>query len=87
MIDCRNAARLTSESQDRKLTWRERFQLALHLGLCEMCRCYTRQMNQIRTLLRLSRERDPDGPLPAVELSPDAKARIAAAMERESSSL
>jgi hypothetical protein len=83
MIDCRNAARLTSESQDRRLTWRERFQLSFHLGLCEMCRCYGRQLSQIRTLLRLCRERDPDAPLPSVELSPDAKARIAAAMERE----
>jgi hypothetical protein len=57
MIDCKQAARLTSESQDRPLTWGERFQLVYHLGLCEMCRCYTRQMAQIRTLLRLSRER------------------------------
>ncbi|HEV7279558.1 MAG TPA: hypothetical protein VGN57_05040 [Pirellulaceae bacterium] len=83
MIDCRNAARLTSESQDRPLTWGERFQLAFHLGLCGMCRCYTWQLNQIRTLLRLSRERASDAPLPAVELSTDAKARIAAAMDRE----
>jgi hypothetical protein len=48
-----------------------------------MCRCYGRQLSQIRTLLRLCRERDPDAPLPSVELSPDAKARIAAAMKRE----
>lgn len=83
MIDCRTAARLTSESQDRPLTWRERFQLAFHLGLCGMCRAYARQLSQIRTLLRLSRERAADAPLPSAALSPDARARIAAAMERE----
>jgi predicted anti-sigma-YlaC factor YlaD len=86
MIDCKQAARLTSESQDRPLTWGERFQLAYHLGLCEMCRCYSRQMKQISALLRLSRERDPAAPLPAGGLSPEAKARIVAAMETEGQS-
>ena len=85
MIDCKQAARLTSESQDRSLTWRERFQLAFHLGLCEMCRCYSRQLQRIEALLRASRERSPDAPLPPAELSADARARIAEAMERERS--
>ena len=83
MIDCRRAAELLSERQDRRLGWRERFQLSFHLRICDMCRAYAQQLAQIQTLLRLDRERAADAPLPAAQLSPDAKARIAAAMERE----
>lgn len=86
MIDCRRTAELLSAEQDRPLTWRERFQLSFHLGLCEMCRAYARQLQRIKALLRLSRETDAEASLPDAELTDEARARISAAMERENAS-
>lgn len=36
-ISCREAARLSSEGLDRRLTWRERLALYFHLRACVWC--------------------------------------------------
>lgn len=52
MLKCREACKLLSEAQDRKLTPRERLSLKLHLFVCIHCRRYRKQLPvlaQLRT--------------------------------------
>jgi hypothetical protein len=49
---CRDAARMISERDARKLTWPERFGLSVHLLICSSCRRYRRGVVMLRTLMR-----------------------------------
>jgi predicted anti-sigma-YlaC factor YlaD len=53
MLNCREATRLLSESQDRTLTLHERLTLKLHLLMCTGCRNFDKQMGSIRQITRL----------------------------------
>lgn len=53
MLNCREATRLLSESQDRALTLNERMTLKLHLLMCTGCRNFDKQMGSIRQITRL----------------------------------
>lgn len=75
MLTCRDASRLQSQAQDRRLSFAERFGLRLHLLICDNCRRFARQLRLIReacrqagTSERMGAERE--------GLGPDAKARI-----------
>lgn len=75
MLTCKGASRLMSERLERRLGWRERWALRLHLWLCDNCRRFERQVRLLRRALRtLSRrtETDRHGP----QLSPDARERL-----------
>ena len=50
MMNCKQATRLLSESQDRSLTTKEKMTLKLHITLCSACRRFGQQMHQIRSL-------------------------------------
>lgn len=52
MINCRNATRLLSDAQDRKLSLQERTALRLHLMMCSACRNFGKQMESLRSLTR-----------------------------------
>lgn len=52
MLDCKEASRLVSQSLDRRLDWRERCGLALHLALCAACRQFSRQLLWLREAWR-----------------------------------
>ena len=41
---CREMSRLISESQERRLSAGERFVLRIHLGVCDACVRYRRQV-------------------------------------------
>jgi predicted anti-sigma-YlaC factor YlaD len=74
MLSCKEASRLVSQSQDRRLGWRERVALRLHLAVCDACREFSRQMAWLRQALRhfaLRAEQDETVKLPA-----EAAARI-----------
>lgn len=75
MITCKDASRLQSQAQDRRLSWTERFGLRLHLLICDNCRRFARQLKLIRQACRQVTASDRlaigrDG------LAPEAKARI-----------
>lgn len=44
MINCKETARLSSESHDRSLTLRERVSLRSHLLRCQLCSRYAHQL-------------------------------------------
>lgn len=46
--DCQAAARWQSEALDRKLPWRRRLGLRVHLALCKWCRRYGKQIAFVR---------------------------------------
>jgi len=52
MLTCRETARLVSKDLDTRLTLRERWQVRLHLRLCEACRSYRAQLRRLRAMLR-----------------------------------
>ena len=51
-ITCKHAHRLLSERLDRPLGGGERWQLWLHLKVCEMCSRVERQMELMRSAVR-----------------------------------
>lgn len=42
-ISCEKAALLVAEREERKLSFMEQMQLALHLSVCEACKLYEKQ--------------------------------------------
>ncbi len=52
MLSCKQATHTMSQQQDRTLSWRERFELKLHLLFCSGCRQYDRQIDLIRQAIQ-----------------------------------
>ena len=52
MLTCQETARLVSKGLDTRLTLRERWQVRLHLRLCDACRSYRAQLRRLREILR-----------------------------------
>lgn len=50
MMNCREATRLLSESQDRRLSIKERISLKLHVSMCSGCRNFGTQMQFMRKI-------------------------------------
>lgn len=71
MKSCKETCELLSQQADRKLTWQERLQLKMHLGMCYGCRRYAKQISAIETCMALLRERW--RPLPENENTPDLR--------------
>ena len=84
MFCCKEAARLLSESLDRKLTFWQRLSLRLHVFICRFCRHFQRDLNRFDAALQRYSERiDADAALSQASLRPEARQRILRAMERE----
>ena len=52
MLSCKDATRLMSEAQDRKLGLAERLRLDMHLAMCKGCRNFNEQMAFLRRACR-----------------------------------
>jgi hypothetical protein len=71
MLSCRDVSQLVSESLDRKLSFRQRMQVRLHLLMCRLCSRFRRQTLFLRDAgRRLAVEETDD------TLSPEARERI-----------
>ena len=75
MLKCQDASRLQSQSQDRRLTLREKMGLRLHLWICDSCREFSRQLQLIRGACRRIQESE-QMDVSTAELSSHAKANI-----------
>lgn len=51
-MNCREATRLMSESQERKLSVSDRMSLQLHVMMCSGCHNFKQQMGAIRSRAR-----------------------------------
>lgn len=64
ILTCREAAVLMLMQQDRRLSWRERFGLRVHLFVCRACPRFARQLDLMRSAMgrwRTYSERIEDG--------------------------
>ncbi len=52
MLTCKDASRLISEGQDRKLSRREKIGLRFHLWMCDSCRLFEKQLGHLRQVVR-----------------------------------
>ena len=52
MLTCKEATRLVSEAQDRRLGVAERITLGFHILICHWCRDYARQIRFLTGVLR-----------------------------------
>lgn len=78
MLDCRHATLLISRSMEKRLPFRQRMTLRLHLMLCDACTQFMRQLHLLRAAIeRLGRKVESDEKL---VLSKHARERIAEAV-------
>ncbi len=75
MLSCKEASLLSSQSFDRRLAWRERVALRMHLLVCDACRTFANQVAFLRAAARQF-GRGTNAP-ELLRLSPDARERIA----------
>jgi len=52
VISCKEASRLLSQAQDRRLGWLERAKLRTHLALCDFCTRFEEQLRFMREAMR-----------------------------------
>ena len=52
MMNCDQTTRLASDSLERRLTWRERLAVRIHVAMCSGCRNFVNQMHTIRNLAK-----------------------------------
>ena len=56
MLSCQEASRLLSQRQDRELGFWERLKLRAHLGLCDICTRFAKQLDFMREALHRYRD-------------------------------
>lgn len=49
--NCKETSTLVTQSLDRRLNWKERFGMRVHLAVCENCTRFAKQMSLIREWL------------------------------------
>lgn len=52
MISCHDTTALISRSMDARLSWRERWAVAMHLAICSACRAFGEQVRFLREACR-----------------------------------
>ncbi len=60
MLNCKNATRLMSESQERPLSAMERMLLRLHVMMCSGCHNFKEQIGAMRLMTRTYAKRKND---------------------------
>jgi len=77
MKNCKETSVLVTQSLDRRLTFREQFAMRVHLMICRNCARFMKQMNLIRSWLRMEDEAGQPG------LTDGARERIAGRLRGE----
>lgn len=79
MLTCKQVSQLVSQSLDRPLSWSERLQLRLHLFMCNACRHFKQELNQL--LIAIEQLKDETALDQTIQLSTDAKTKILQVIE------
>lgn len=74
-MSCKEAARLSSEAQERKLSFRERVAMHFHTTMCGGCNFYNKQITKLRELFEARHNVDEMMIHPHETLSKDFKTR------------
>lgn len=75
MTNCKETSTLVTQSLDRRLNWRERIAMRIHLAVCENCTRFAQQMHLIREWLTGEEETPQPG------LSEEGRKRIAGKLQ------
>ncbi|MEK7206339.1 MAG: zf-HC2 domain-containing protein [Pseudomonadota bacterium] len=81
MLTCKQASQIISQSYDRRLSWQERWNLRIHLFICDACARFAKQMRFLHQAAR----RFAQGQIEAdeqVRLSAEAADRIKRELDR-----
>lgn len=81
MLTCRQATQLISEKSDRRLSLRERVQLALHLAVCSACRAFQEQLQALAAWCDAAGQKNDPILSADAKLSDEARARLRAVIE------
>ncbi len=85
-ISCKQATALASESFERKLTLKERWQLRYHAGMCIFCKRWKPQVEMIEKTLQTISKKFESGDAPEGKgMDSEAKNRMKEAIRREQS--
>ncbi len=76
MLSCKEAIRLASEALDRRLPFRARLGLRMHLLMCTGCRSASRQMKALDSLIGARFAREPDARSASAPADPAARGRV-----------
>lgn len=79
IASCKEASRLISESLERRLSFKERLQLGVHLALCHACNSTQKQFAILKKIFNHYKKlagQIPPTPDTEEALSPDARTRI-----------
>lgn len=78
--NCKSVAPLFSDALDRRLTWREKLRVRLHLYTCGACLNYISNLEFMREVFKKQDKNLENEKIP-VSLSPEAKERIKHTLE------
>lgn len=81
MLSCKEVSVLVSQSQERRLIWRESMALRMHLLMCQACSRFARQMKFLRIAAHRLAETYAEVET-AVRLPEPARERIAQALRQ-----
>jgi hypothetical protein len=84
MTPCKRAAELIALSLETPLTWRQRLALAFHLGVCDLCRRFRRQMRLVQQAGRAADLPEPTPGQEDIALPEEARERIKRALREQS---
>lgn len=74
---CKETTELASRAMDERLPFGDRMAMRMHLAICKNCMRFTRQLQDMRRLLRSETTANDDAP----GLTPDARRRIASELQ------
>lgn len=83
MLTCKDASHLVSEQLERRLSFRERWGLKMHLWICVNCRRFERQINFMHAALRMLGKRAEVAD-DSTEFPAEARERIRKALAEQS---
>ena len=76
-LACNHVTELVSTSHDRRLSFRQRIELWLHIRACETCRLFRKQVRLLSRTVRLNSKHETDREFPnASDLTAEARERI-----------
>lgn len=81
MLNCKEASQLISQSLDRPLSWSECWQLKIHLWMCNACRRFKQQLNQLKQHLKMLMQKTEHDE--SIQLSQAAKQAILQKIDRD----
>jgi hypothetical protein len=78
---CKEVTRMASDSMERKLSWRQRLDMRLHLLICALCMRYVKQLQFMHDAVRHHAAEIEKGGAAASALSNETRARIKSSLK------